>query len=91
MKKNDKDLKIRCVYEGSAKIKGGLSLNEDLYRGPVLLPDLVGILIRTRLCEILISSDIEEAFLMVSLNRVSRDYTRFLWLKDPTASLCPQS
>ncbi|VDM79727.1 unnamed protein product [Strongylus vulgaris] len=25
MKKNDKDLKIRCVYDGSAKIKEGLS------------------------------------------------------------------
>ncbi|VDM69867.1 unnamed protein product [Strongylus vulgaris] len=65
MEKNDKDLKIRCVYNGSAKMKGSLCLNEALYRGPVLLPDLVDILICTGLCEILISSDIEKAFFMV--------------------------
>ncbi|CAJ0602625.1 unnamed protein product [Cylicocyclus nassatus] len=83
LKKDDKDLKIRCVYDGSAKMKGPMSLNEALHRGPVLLPDLVGILLRTKLCKILISSDIEKAFLMVGLNHKSRDYTRFLWLKDP--------
>ncbi|CAJ0593175.1 unnamed protein product [Cylicocyclus nassatus] len=83
LKKDDKNLKIRCVYDGSAKMKGQMSLNEALHRGPVLLPDLVGILLRTRLCKILISSDIEKAFLMVGLNHKSRDYTRFLWLKDP--------
>ncbi|CAJ0607480.1 unnamed protein product [Cylicocyclus nassatus] len=41
VKRDDKGLKIRCVYDGSAKMKGHLSLNEALYRGPVLLPDLV--------------------------------------------------
>ncbi|CAJ0603019.1 unnamed protein product [Cylicocyclus nassatus] len=49
LKRNDKDLKIRCVYDGSAKLKGSVSLNDTLYRGPVLLPNLVGILIRSRL------------------------------------------
>ncbi|CAJ0600646.1 unnamed protein product [Cylicocyclus nassatus] len=73
LKKDDKDLKIRCVYDGSAKMKGQMSLNEALHRGPVLLPDLVGILLRTRLCKILISSDIEKAFLMVGLNHKSRE------------------
>ncbi|CAJ0595066.1 unnamed protein product [Cylicocyclus nassatus] len=91
LKRNDKDLKIRCVYDGSAKLKGSVSLNDTLYRGPVLLPNLVGILILSRLCEILISSDIEKAFLMVGLNQSSRDYTRFLWLKNSTGSLCPQN
>ncbi|KAK6028305.1 Pao retrotransposon peptidase [Ostertagia ostertagi] len=34
------DIKIRCVFDGSAKTKGHQSINEMLYRGPVLLPDL---------------------------------------------------
>ncbi|KAL6737581.1 hypothetical protein Aduo_011210 [Ancylostoma duodenale] len=61
-----------------------MSINEMLHRGPVLLPDLTGILIRCRFPQILISSDIEKAFLMVGLHADSRNYTRFLWLKDPT-------
>nr|CDJ83931.1 Protein of unknown function DUF1759 and Protein of unknown function DUF1758 domain containing protein [Haemonchus contortus] len=83
IKKNGNDIKIRCVYDGSAKIKGRLSLNDCLYRGPVLLPNLTGILLRCRFHKILISSDIEKAFLMVGLNSASRDFTRFLWLINP--------
>ncbi|KIH45996.1 phlebovirus glycoprotein G1 [Ancylostoma duodenale] len=87
IKKEGDDIKIRCVYNGSAKTKGNLSLNDSLYRGPVLLPDLAGILLRIRFYRILISSDIEKAFLMVGLHVDSRDYTRFLWLNDPTRPL----
>ncbi|KIH61150.1 hypothetical protein ANCDUO_08585 [Ancylostoma duodenale] len=60
IKKEVDDIKIRCVYDGSAKTKGNLSLNDSLYRGPVLLPDLAGILHRIRFYKILISSDIEK-------------------------------
>ncbi|EYC45066.1 hypothetical protein Y032_0440g1511, partial [Ancylostoma ceylanicum] len=87
IKKEGDDIKIRCVNDGSARTKGNLSLNDSLYRGPVLLPDLAGILLRIRFYKILISSDIEKAFLMVGLHVDSRDYTRFLWLNDPTRPL----
>ncbi|KIH67995.1 hypothetical protein ANCDUO_01674 [Ancylostoma duodenale] len=84
IKNDNNEVKIRCVFDGSAKKKGNMSINEMLHRGPVLLPDLTGILIRCRFPQILISSDIEKAFLMVGLHADSRNYTRFLWLKDPT-------
>lgn len=60
------------------------SLNECLYRGPVILPDLCGLLIRFRLSPIAMIVDIEKAFLSVGLQVEDRDVTRFLWLKDPT-------
>ncbi|KAK6757659.1 hypothetical protein RB195_015459 [Necator americanus] len=78
LKKEGNDIKIRCVYDGSAKMKGNLSLSDSLYRGPLLLPDLTEFLLRIRFDKILISSDIEKAFLMVGLNSDSRDYSRFL-------------
>lgn len=80
---NKKHTKVRCVFDGSAKKKGSMSINDILHKGPSLLPDLLGILIRIRTMPILISSDIEKAFLMVELHEESRDYTRFFWLRDP--------
>ena len=45
------------------------SLNECLHRGPVILPDLCGILIRFRIYPIVVLADIEKAFLQVGITR----------------------
>ena len=75
--------KVRVVYDASAKTKQSQrSLNECLYRGPVMLPDLSGLLLRFRLSPIGVVSDIEKAFLNVCLQPQDRDVTRFLWLKN---------
>ncbi|VDI04630.1 Hypothetical predicted protein [Mytilus galloprovincialis] len=58
------------------------SLNECLYRGPVLLNNLCGIFMRFRLHKIAMVADIEKAFLQVGLQEDDRDVTRFMWLKD---------
>lgn len=75
--------KVRIVYDASAKTKKEVkSLNECLHRGPVLLQNLCGMLIRFRLYRIAIVADIEKAFLQVGLQPSERNVTRFLWLKD---------
>lgn len=75
--------KLRIVYDASAKSKKmNNSLNDCLYRGPVLLNDLCGLLMRFRLHQIAIIADIEKAFLQVGLQPSQRDVTRFIWLKD---------
>ena len=75
--------KVRVVYDASAKTnKESLSLNECLHRGPVILEDLCGILLRFRTTKIGIIADIEKAFLQVALNQRDRDVTGLLWLKD---------
>ncbi|XP_053376544.1 uncharacterized protein LOC128547565 [Mercenaria mercenaria] len=75
--------KMRIVYDASAKTrKEYKSLNECLYRSPVLLRNLCGILMRFRLHKIGLVSDIEKAFLQVGLQKSERDVTRFLWVKD---------
>ena len=75
--------KIRIVYDASAKTKSNnKSLNDCLERGPLLLPDLCGMLVRFRMEPIAITSDVEKAFLQVGLNMTDRDVTRFLWVKN---------
>lgn len=77
--------KLRVVYDASAKtLPEHKSLNECLYRGPVMLHDLCGILMRFRLHKVVLVSDIEKAFLQVALRPSERDVTRFLWLKEPS-------
>ncbi|RWR99520.1 uncharacterized protein B4U79_08668, partial [Dinothrombium tinctorium] len=73
--------KFRVVFDGSSHSKGNLSLNDCLYTGPNLVPDLVHVLINFRMRSIGYSADIKKAFLQILLRKQDRDATRFLWLK----------
>lgn len=75
--------KVRVVYDASAKTRReNLSFNDCLYRGPVMLHDLGGLLLRFRLHNTAMVADIGKAFLQVGLQQTRRDVTRFVWLKD---------
>ena len=83
-----KSTKLRVVYDGSAKTKASnLSLNEAMFKGPLLLKDLTGILLRSRLRPILIVSDLAKAFLQMELYNEDKDVVRFLWVRDPNKPL----
>ena len=80
--REDKDTtKFRLVFDASAK-KDGPSLNECLNACPILLPMLIDILMCFRLNRVVLLSDIESAFLNVSIDPDQRDYIRFLWVDD---------
>lgn len=79
--------KIRIVFDGSAHTAQNLSINDCLYAGPLILPNLVGILLRFRIPKYVIVSDIEKAFLQISIDPNNRDCTRFLWVKNPELPL----
>ncbi|KAL9989289.1 hypothetical protein ACROYT_G003822 [Oculina patagonica] len=77
--------KIRIVFDASAKTrKGSQSLNESLHRGPIILEDLCGLLMRFRLNKVALVAGVEKAFHQVGLQPEDRDVTRFVWLKDAT-------
>jgi hypothetical protein len=83
--------KIRIVYDGSARSRGAKSLNQCLHRGPVILPDLVGLLMCIRAAKYPILADVEKAFLQLSLREADREVTKFLWVKDVEKPPTPQN
>lgn len=85
VRKESSTTPIRIVYDCSCKQSSDSpSLNDCLHPGPPFLNDLGGILLRFRQHNVAFSSDIEKAFLQVHLDIEDRDFTRFLWLSDPT-------
>ena len=56
--------KLRIVFDACEKTrKKNQSLNERLHRGPVILEDLCGLLLRFRLHKVALVADVEKAFL----------------------------
>ena len=82
VKKDSSTTPIRIVYDCSCKTKGHPSLNDCLEKGQPLLNDMVAMLIRFRINNIGLSSDLEKAFLNVRLHPSDRKYTKFLWLSN---------
>ena len=75
--------KVRVVMDGSAKVNAEApSLNECLYTGPSLTPNILNILLRFRWFKVPIISDIEKAFHMIRVDERDRDSLRFLWIDD---------
>ena len=90
VRKESSTTPIRIVFDCSCRqSSNSASLNDCLHAGPPFLNDLCGILIRFRQHNFGFSSDIEKAFLHVHLDVEDRDFTRFLWLSDPSDANSP--
>ena len=75
---------LRIVYNCSARDgKDSPSLNDCLIKGPSLTEKLGDVLLKFRVNESAFCADISKAFLRVGLQSADRDYTRFLWFRDP--------
>ena len=70
--------KLRIVFDCSAKYCG-TSLNDNVYQGPDLTNQLLGVLLRFRQETIALMADIEGMFNQVRVNKADRDVLRFLW------------
>ncbi|XP_069159388.1 uncharacterized protein [Procambarus clarkii] len=75
---------IHIVFNCSAKVNArSVSLNECRQTGPSLTQRLHDVLLRFRTCIFAYTADISKAFLRVGLQEEDRNYTKFLWIKDP--------
>ncbi|GFW42236.1 integrase catalytic domain-containing protein [Trichonephila clavipes] len=74
--------KTRIVFDARSHQNNELSLNDCLWPGINLNPNLLDILINFRLNAIAFCSDIKQAFLQICLADEHKDAIRFLWSDD---------
>ncbi|GFS89015.1 integrase catalytic domain-containing protein [Trichonephila clavipes] len=70
---------MRIVFDASSHEDGQPSLNDCLWSGENLNPNIFHLIISFRLNTIAITADIEHAFLQISLRDEDRDAVRFLF------------
>ena len=84
VKKDSVTTPIRVVFNCSSRAsKGVSSLNDCLYTGPNLTENLVDVLLKFRTNPYALVADISKAFLRIGLKEDDRDFTKFLWPRDP--------
>lgn len=68
IKESSSTLKVRTVFDASAKTSNGVSLNDILHVGPTIQPDLFDQLLRWRRFRYAFSGDIEKMYRQVKIN-----------------------
>ena len=89
----DKPGKFRLCQDGRAKVSGDVgtdrkwhSLNDYLHKGPDLLNNLVGHLVRFRENRYVLVGDVKDFFYRVEVHPNDTKFLRFLWWSDETMS-----
>ena len=67
------------MYDASAKMANGPSLNDCLLKGPSFNQLIFDLLVRFRQYKVALVADLEKAFLV---EEADRDVLRFLWVND---------
>ncbi|XP_055632558.1 uncharacterized protein LOC129773031 [Toxorhynchites rutilus septentrionalis] len=81
---NDKSstTKVRVVFDGSAKMSSGHSLNDVLLVGPVIQDELLDIILRFRKYPVALVADIEKMYRQILISSDERCLQRILWRFD---------
>ena len=86
IRKDKKTTEVQVVYDASAR-SVEQSLNNCLNSGPPLLQEVFDVLLRFRVPCVALTSDIEKAFLIISILPEDFNVLQFLWWDDPTSDV----
>ncbi|XP_060855028.1 uncharacterized protein LOC132932675 [Metopolophium dirhodum] len=87
IKPDSKTTKLRVVFNTSARTSTGASLNESMYTGPKLQPDIQVVLLRSRLWKYLFMANIKQMYRQILVQPSDRDYLRILWRFSPSSPI----
>lgn len=79
VKESSTTTKVRTVFDASAKTSNGKSLNDLLYVGPTIQPDLFELLIQWRRYEFAFCGDIEKMYRQIWVNPEHALFQCILW------------
>lgn len=83
VKRSDDNMKIRVVFDASAKSSSGLSLNDCLATGPKLQSEIGDILLRSRFHKYLFICDISKMYRQIRVHEEDCQYQHILWRRSP--------
>lgn len=79
--------KLRVVFDGSARTTSGLSLNDIMWKGYQVQPNLFDILCRFRTFRYVFTADIEKMFRQIIINPQQTFLLNILWRDSPSQPL----
>ncbi|CAB0014772.1 unnamed protein product [Nesidiocoris tenuis] len=75
--------KFRVVFDSSMVTKDGPSLNQVLCKGPKLQAELLDILLRFRMYQIVLVTDIRQMYRNIRMSIQSQPFQKILWRSSP--------
>lgn len=79
--------KLRVVFDASMKTSSGVSLNELMYKGPTVQPDLFDIVCRFRTLKFVFTTDIVKMYRQILINPDHRHLQNILWRDTPNQDI----
>nr|XP_012215486.1 PREDICTED: uncharacterized protein LOC105667930 [Linepithema humile] len=83
IKESSMTTKLRVVFDASAKTSSGISLNDTLLKGPVVQQNILAIIIRFCLHNIVFTADIQKMYRQIFIHPKDRPFQRILWRNNP--------
>src|SRR5436190_20009204 len=83
IKESSSTTKTRVVFDASSKGSKGKSLNDALYKGPVLQSDLFTIIIRFRSFKYVLCADIKKMYRQILIHKDQFPLQTVLWRESP--------
>ncbi|CAH1725392.1 unnamed protein product [Aphis gossypii] len=83
VKHEEKGLKIRVVFDASAKSTSGKSLNDCLCTGPKLQTEISDVLLRSRFYKYVFVADIAKMYRQIRVRDEDCVYQHILWRRSP--------
>jgi len=77
------NMKLRVVFDASARPPSNTSLNDALFVGPKLQQDIVDILLRFRIPSVVFTADICKMYRQILIASKYRQYQHILWRASP--------